>query len=409
MKSLYLAVLVLFPVTFLFAQTIPVSQFADNAQRLVLQGTQLIRSRPTDCHNLSLAQEDYEKAASLDPDEASIHFQLANALAAQGLPNIGNCAHTDSEREVLLDRAWSESRTALDIDGKNVLYRGEFVALSELLKRKPEYNGGIAVEPNKNEISKWLADHPSAVSSEPSDSNSLESLESLTNNALDAEHNEEIASTQDAVTDAKEAIRAQPTDGFAWGKLGSAYLDLGDYKDAQEATKKAVEIFNERFKNAPPPVLDESNEASTDLSMLGVYYQQLAEISEKLHKRREARRYRDLALRTFDLLRMIQPSSDSSMPQTRVQQPETSNQTQTQTVPASPPSIPDLPRPAGPCPPPVHETCQMPPFNPQPYDPDNPQPYKAPDMRGYDRCMAENQREDARYQQCVQLEQHEQH
>ena len=57
------------------------------------------------------------------------------------------------------------------------------------------------------------------------------------------------------------------------------------------------------------------------------------------------------------------------------------------------------------CPPPVHENCQMPPFNPQPYDPNR--PYKAPDMREYNRCMADNRREDARYQQCVEQEQRE--
>jgi hypothetical protein len=60
------------------------------------------------------------------------------------------------------------------------------------------------------------------------------------------------------------------------------------------------------------------------------------------------------------------------------------------------------------CPQPVHETCQMPSFNPQHYDPNNSHPYNAPDMREYNRCMANNRREDARYQRCLKEERREQ-
>ena len=368
MNCLRIGVLVLLPVVPLFAQTTPEPQVEDDAHRLVLEGTQLL-TKKADCRSLALAQKDFEEAVSLNPAEADFHSRLAEAFMAQGLSNIGNFAHVGSERESLLDRAWSESRIALNLDSKNVLYRGEFVALSELLKRKPEYNGGLAVEPDKNELSQWLADHPSAASGKASDS--LESLESLADNALDTERNKRLAGTQDAVTDAKEAIRAQPTDGLAWGKLGSAYFDLGDYKNAEEATKKAVEIFSERFKNAPPPdpLVPGLNEVSSDLGMLGVYYAQLAEISQKLHKRRQAARYRDSAIRAFDLQREL----PSPAPQTRLPLPQQSRQS---SAPVCSVLLCALPQ---------YEQCTTGGGN----DP------------GFLNCLARNRQEDARYRQCV--------
>lgn len=357
-----------------------------------------------DCPSLALAEKDFIEAVSFEPNNPNLHDRLGTVLMGEGSTDLANCARNQSERADYLDRAWYQFRAAMNLDSKNPLYRGGFVALSEVLKRKPEYEGGIAAEPSKSELEQFLSEH--SMTGSGRSSNSLQSLESLADNALDAERDKRVADTQDAVTDAMEAIRAQPTDGFAWGKLGHAYFDLGDYKNAEEATKKAVEIFSERFKNAPPPV--ESDEASTDLGMLGVYNEQLAEISEKLHKRRQATRYRDLALRALDLQRALQssspvpPSSGAAQQRTfRVEQRggNGGHPAQTKPLPLNPPP---------PCPLPVHETCQMPSFNPQPYDPNNPQPYRAPDTRAYDHCLLGNQREDARYQQCLQQRQSQQ-
>ncbi len=337
----------------------------------------------------------------------------------EGWQGSASCARNQSERDDYLDRAWYQFRGAVNLDSKNALYRVEFVALSEVLKRKPEYDAGIATQPSKSEIDQLLTEHQITESGKPTDL--LQSLESLEEKALDAERNETLSATQRAVADAKEAIRLDPMDGFAWGKLGSAYFDLGDYKNAEDATQKAVEIFDERAKSAPAPILAElardrrskgldvppdlaeaeSNDVSTDLSMLGVYLNQLADICHKLHKKREAARYREKALRVFDVQRMMQSSETTPHSLNAAQQPTvrvvpqggSGGQTRPKPLPLNP---------APPCPLPVHETCQMPAFNPQPYDPNNPQPYKAPDTRDYDRCVLGNQREDARYQQCLQ-------
>jgi tetratricopeptide (TPR) repeat protein len=337
-----------------------------------------------DCPSLSLAEKDYSEAVSLTPENAGIHSVLGDVLSSEG--GMGTkgmkCAHNKHEREAYLDRAWSQYRSALNLDSANTMYREMFVLLSEVLKRKPEYNGGIAKEPDKAELSQMLAKSQPPVSSD-----SLESLESSADAQLSAEHNKALA-------DAKEAVRADPSNGTAWVTLGQAYLNLGDYKNAEEATKKAIEIFTERFKNPKPPTIDDllrgrdHDEQRTNLSMLASSYVQLAIICRELHKKREAARYDDLALRTFDLL---QPSHAASPPP----------QQRGNALPPPPPRpaltlAPPLPQ----CQLPMHELCQYPTFHPQPYDPN--QPYRAPDTRDYDRCVLGNQREDARYQQCVQ-------
>lgn len=252
-----------------------------------------------DCLSLSLAERDFIEAQSFEPGNQDLHERLGSVLMAEGLPDLANCAHSQYEREDYLDRAWLQWRTALSLDSNNPIYRAEFVALSELLKRKPEYDGGLATEPTKNELEHFLTEHPITKSSEPSDS--LASLKALEEKALAADRNHDLVATQRDVADAKETIRVQPTDGFAWGKLGRAYLHLGDYKNAEEATQKAIEIFRERAKNVPPPVFTGKDERGTDLRMLGIYYEQLAEISDKLHKKRAAARYRDSAIRALDL------------------------------------------------------------------------------------------------------------
>jgi tetratricopeptide (TPR) repeat protein len=331
-----------------------------------------------DCLSLSMAEKDFSEAVTLQPENANLHGWLGTVLMDQGAKNLSNCGHSKEEGTNNLEHAWSELRIALNLDSKNVLNRGEFVALSELLKRKPEYNGGIAMEPDKNELSQWLADHPPAASGKPSDS--LESLESLADNALNAERNKRLAGTQEDVTDAKEAIRANPTDGLAWGKLGRAYFDLGDYKNAEQATKKAVEIFHERFKNAPPPdlLVAGSNEAFSDLGMLGVHYELLAEISAKLHKRREAARYRDSAIRAFDLQRGL----PDPVPQTREPLPQHSPPGGSCTVLI----VCSIPL----CPTPQYELCDA-----------------ANGTNQFSNCLARNRQEDGRYQVCQDQGRHE--
>jgi tetratricopeptide (TPR) repeat protein len=258
---------------------------------------------------------------------------------------------------------------------------------------------------------------------------SLESLKTLADSKLSVEHNKEVTVEQDAVAAAKEAIRADPTDGFAWSKLGDAYFQLGDYKNAKDATEKAIEIFTERFRKAPSPaecegmkILSERqqpngparivchDEASTNLSMLASSYVQMATICHRLHKKREASRYENLALRAFDVMRLMQPSSRLPATNAQVQHSQNNGAPRpTQTAPVSPPRPALTPAPPVPqCQLPVHELCQYPTFRPQPYDPNNPHPYVAPDTRDYDRCVVGNQREDARYQQCLQKQQWEQ-
>lgn len=333
--------------------------------------TELANSKKVDCTNLALAERDFAEAVSLAPADPDLRFRLASVLTAEGLSNISNCARSEPERKSILDRAWSQSSIAVNLDGTNALYRDEFVSLSEVLKRKPEYNGGTAREVGRDE---------------------------------------------DPIVGLREAIRRDPTDGFAWGNLGKAYLNSEDYKNAEEATKKAVEIFTERFKNAKPPTIDDMmhgrdfDEERTNVSMLASSYGQLAIICNKLHKKREARRYQDAELRAFDVLRMMPSASQSPAANPRVElQPGIGTPR-----PAQPPSPSPPPRhaliqsPPPQCQLPVHELCQYPNFRPQPYDPNNPQPYTAPDTRDYDRCVLGNQREDARYQQCVQQRQWEQ-
>jgi tetratricopeptide (TPR) repeat protein len=224
----------------------------------------------------------------------------------------------------------------------------------------------------------------------------LESLKALADSKLSGEHNKEVTAEQDAVTAAKKAIRAEPTDGFAWRKLGDAYLQLGDYKNAYDAMQEAIEIFREKFKKAPSPheceamkILAERqqpkgqtplvchDEAPTIVSMLASSYVQMADICEKLHKRHEARRYRDAALRAFDVLRMMHPSSQGLAANPGVEQPAS----QPRRVPALGTTVA--------CPSPVHELCQGP-------------AYGSSDWRDYNRCQAGNSREEAQYQRCLQ-------
>ena len=129
-----------------------------------------------DCPSLALAEKDFSEAVSLEPGNATLHDWLGTALMREGMESLSNCAHSKQERTAYLEHAWSELRIAVNLDSANALYRGPFVALSEVLKRKPEYNAGIAKEPDRAELSQLVADHPELASKTH---DSLESLESL--------------------------------------------------------------------------------------------------------------------------------------------------------------------------------------------------------------------------------------
>jgi tetratricopeptide (TPR) repeat protein len=233
-----------------------------------------------DCPSLSLAEKDFSDAASLEPGNADVHGRLGTVLAQEGMEK-SNCAHNKQERTAYLEHAWNELRTAVNLDSSNVLNRGAFVAVSEILKRKPEYNGGIAKDPDKAEYSQLLADHPELVSKDP---DSVASLESLGDARLAAEHNKALAV-------AKEAVRQQPTDGYAWYSLGKAYMDLDDYKSAQEPLKRALQAFL-----AAKPDLTLPFNAQPPRTMAASTSMALAEVCDKMHRKREASRYRDLAI-----------------------------------------------------------------------------------------------------------------
>lgn len=118
-------------------------------------------SKKGDCPSLSLAEKDYSEAVSLAPEKADFHSLLGDVLmdeAGMGTKGL-KCAHSERGREDYLDRAWSQYRIAVSLDSANTMYREMFVILSEVLKRKPEYEGGVAKEPNKAEVSQMLTDN----------------------------------------------------------------------------------------------------------------------------------------------------------------------------------------------------------------------------------------------------------
>ena len=186
-----------------------------------------------------------------------------------------NCAYSKQEQTARLEHAWSELRIAVNLDSSNAVSRGEFVAVSEILKRKPEYNGGIAKEPDKRELSQLLPDHAP---------DSVESLESLEDRQLAAEHNNALAA-------AKEAVRQRPTDGYAWFSLGKAYTDLDDYKSAEEPLKRALQALLAAKLDLTFPV-----NAQPSRSMAGSTAGLLSVVCDRLHKKREANRYRNVAI-----------------------------------------------------------------------------------------------------------------
>jgi tetratricopeptide (TPR) repeat protein len=228
-----------------------------------------------DCPSLSLAEKDFAEAVSLEPGDADLHGRLGAVLLGEGMENLSNCAHSKQERNAYLEHAWSELRIAVNLDSSNAVSRGEFVTVSEILKRKPEYNGGIAKDPDKNELSQLLPDHAP---------DSAESLGSLEDKQLAAEHNKSLAA-------AKEAVRRKPTDGYAWLSLGNAYMDLDDYKSAEEPLKRALQAFL-----SAKPDLSLPFNAQPSQSMAGSTAGLLSVVCDKLHRKREANRYRDLAI-----------------------------------------------------------------------------------------------------------------
>ena len=228
-----------------------------------------------DCGSLSLAEKDFREATALEPGRADLHCRLGTVLMGEGGSLVKlkelNCGHGKRERQTYLDQAWSQLRIAVNLDSSNAQCREAFVVLSEVLKRKPEYDGGIAKEPDKAELSKLLADHPQLVSPD-----SLESLESLQDAQISAENNKALA-------DAKEAVQLKPTDGLAWYHLGEAYMNLNDYETAEEPLKRALKLFS-----AAPPDLN----PSTSVQILVNTLLSLADVCDKLHRKREAEHYR---------------------------------------------------------------------------------------------------------------------
>ena len=111
---------------------------------------------------------------------------------------------------------------------------------------------------------------------------SLETLESLQDVKIKADNDK-------ALTDAKEAVRLKPTDGFAWFALGQAYIKLNDYKTAEEPLKRALKAFL-----AAPAPSDPTDR--TTFTMLANTSLALAEVCDKLHRKREAEHYRRSAL-----------------------------------------------------------------------------------------------------------------
>jgi tetratricopeptide (TPR) repeat protein len=96
-----------------------------------------------DCSSLSLAESDFSKAVSLEPQNADLHFRLGGVFAAEGVEGL-KCAHSEQERTAFIQHAWSQYQSAVNLDHTNVQYREGFVLLSDVLKRKPEYAEGTA-------------------------------------------------------------------------------------------------------------------------------------------------------------------------------------------------------------------------------------------------------------------------
>jgi tetratricopeptide (TPR) repeat protein len=239
------------------------------------------------CANLSIAEKDFSQAVLLEPGNTDLHSRLGTVLMGEGMENLSNCVHSKQERLAYLEHAWSELRIAINLDSANVMNREAFVTLSEILKRKPEYEGGIVKEPTKAERSQMLADHQ-APKTPPSAS--LDSLESLEDTQLNNEKSKALAS-------AKEAVSLKPTDGYAWYALGNAYSNLSDYKSAEESFKRAIDLFvtaplDTDFllrKNGP-------NTRQPALTMLANTEVALADVYDHLNRKRDAARYRRAAL-----------------------------------------------------------------------------------------------------------------
>jgi hypothetical protein len=94
-----------------------------------------------DCSSLSLAERDFSEAVSLEPGNADLHFRLGGVFAAEGVEDL-KCAHSEQEHTAFIEHAWSQYRSAVNLDRTNAQYREGFVLLSDVLKRKPEYEGG---------------------------------------------------------------------------------------------------------------------------------------------------------------------------------------------------------------------------------------------------------------------------
>jgi hypothetical protein len=156
-----------------------------------------------------------------------------------------------------------------------------FVAIRESFacQSTTEQSGGAALPTSPDSLPEAKPNAASTNDGRQGDTQpSLDTLESLQDAQISAENNK-------ALTDAKEAVRLKPTDGFAWFALGQAYIRLNDYGTAEEPLKRALKAFF----SAPAP--SDPNDRTT-LTMLANTSLALADVCEKLHRKREAEHYR---------------------------------------------------------------------------------------------------------------------
>jgi tetratricopeptide (TPR) repeat protein len=280
-----LLVFVLLSVIPLFSQDNHPKQDGANAGQFAIEGwSYLVKGG---CANLAIAEKDFSQAVLLERGNADLHSRLGTVLMGEGLKNLSNCAHSKQERKAYLEHAWSEFQLSLNLDGSNVMNREAFVSLSEILKRKPEYDGGIAREPTKAELSQVLADHQAPKT--PAASASLDSLESLEEAQLGDEKNKALAS-------ARESVGLKPTDGYAWYALGNAYSNLSDYKSAEESFKRAIDLFIAAPLDTDFLLRNGPNARQPALAMLANTELALADVYDHLNRKRDAGRYRRAAL-----------------------------------------------------------------------------------------------------------------
>jgi tetratricopeptide (TPR) repeat protein len=90
---------------------------------------------------------------------------------------------------------------------------------------------------------------------------------------------ESLQRYDEAISAYRETVRLDPNFQRAWERLGMLLLDQGKDKEAEEPFKKSVEAA-------------EQSKDQNDTSLIPFYWNQLAKICDKLHRKQEARDYR---------------------------------------------------------------------------------------------------------------------